>query len=90
MNRILLVDDDEIFRKALQKNLENLGFEVNPAQNGKEAVEVLQRTTFDLVISDIRMPEMDGIELTKYIKANLKLPIILITGFAEILETHED
>jgi response regulator RpfG family c-di-GMP phosphodiesterase len=89
MARILLVDDDDIFRPALQKTLSGLGYVVVPASNGEDALAMFKHSEFDLVISDIRMPKMDGLALTKEIKAIKNTPVILITGFAEILETHE-
>ena len=89
MSRILLVDDDENLRQALQKTLESMGHQVLPAQNGRVGHELFLKTPVDVVISDIRMPEMDGLELTRLIKAHRAVPIILITGFAEIIETHQ-
>jgi putative nucleotidyltransferase with HDIG domain len=87
---ILLVDDDEIFRPALQKTLERLGHGVTSATNGADAWRALSAEHFDLVISDIRMPEMDGIELTRRIKESPRpVPVLLITGFSSILETKE-
>jgi response regulator RpfG family c-di-GMP phosphodiesterase len=89
MSRILLVDDDDTFRPALQKTLISLGHNVVPANNGEDALSIFSHSDFDLVISDIRMPKMDGVALTKAIKASKSTPVILITGFAEILETQE-
>lgn len=89
MAKILLVDDDEAFRTALQKTLESLGHQIVPANNGLVALLKLEDGKFDLVISDIRMPELDGVELTKHIKGHYQTPVILMTGFAEILETQE-
>ncbi|MBL7714867.1 MAG: response regulator [Bdellovibrionales bacterium] len=89
MSRILVVDDDDAFRPALQGSLQGLGHEVLTAANGKKALEVLEKNTFDLVISDIRMPEMDGIALTQHVRSAYNTPVILITGFSEILETFD-
>lgn len=85
--RILLVDDDDIFREAIEKTLVSEGYHVVTAINGKRALATLSALKFDLVISDIRMPEMDGVELLKNIRSNGSLPVILITGFSEIMET---
>jgi YesN/AraC family two-component response regulator len=60
--RILLVDDDEQFRKMLRKMLVRMGFEVIEARNGKEAIEIFQRDPADLVMTDIIMPEKEGLE----------------------------
>lgn len=90
MSRILLVDDDEMFRDAVKKNLTSEGHDVITAENGKIADDLLQKDSgFHLVISDIRMPLMDGIALTKAIRARSKIPLILVTGFSELLETQE-
>lgn len=88
LRRILVVDDDQVVRGALQKNLEKLGYETHIAEHGKAALLLLEGNQFDLVVSDIRMPEMDGLELTRIIKQSKKVPIILMTGFSEILETQ--
>lgn len=89
MSRILVVDDDDAFRPALQGSLQGLGHEVLAASNGKKAIEVLEKHVVDLVISDIRMPEMDGIALTQHVRSGFNVPVILITGFSEILETFD-
>ncbi|HRK08749.1 MAG TPA: response regulator [Pseudobdellovibrionaceae bacterium] len=88
MAKILIVDDDELFRDALEKNLRGIGFEVSSAENGRLALESMKQTQFDVIVSDIRMPEMDGIELLRAIRSNSQLPVILMTGFADIMETH--
>ena len=63
--------------------------DINAHAEGKGAQHILGLESFDLVISDIRMPFMDGVELLKWVKANTSIPVILITGFSEILETAE-
>lgn len=87
MPRILVVDDDEIFLDAVTKNLVAEGFQVVTAINGKQALEFFNEQNPDLIISDIRMPEMDGVELIKAIRTKSRVPMILMTGFAEIMET---
>ena len=89
MSRILLVDDDENLRPALQKTLESMGHQIIAAPHGRAGLEVFLKVPVDIVISDIRMPEMDGLELTRRVKSHRAVPVILITGFAEILETHQ-
>ena len=70
LSKILLVDDHKIIRNVLSKFLEeNLQVEVIEANNGVEGVKILEQHQFDLVIADINMPRMDGIEMTKQIKA---------------------
>jgi putative nucleotidyltransferase with HDIG domain len=88
--RILIVDDDYYFRTVLEKNLIRRGHRAGCAENAKNAQQIIGLEEYDLVISDIRMPDMDGIELLKWIKANHpKIPVILMTGFSEIEETHQ-
>lgn len=81
--RILLVDDDALLREIASCNLEQCGYDVVMAANGREAVEHLRGNKFDLLISDIEMPEMDGLELTKFVRhseAHTTIPILIITG----------
>lgn len=82
--RILLVDDSLASRKHLRRLLKELGMErVTEAVNGKEAVELLQSMTVDLVITDYNMPEMDGRELTEYIRTQSwqsNVPVLMVTS----------
>ena len=83
--KILLVDDDSSVRRVLQFKLQKRGFVVETASNGLEALEVLRSVTIDLLLSDIRMPKMDGIELlneAKSIQPDVK--VILITAHATV------
>ncbi len=83
--RILIVDDDEKMRIALKEVLLRQGYSVTLAEDGKKAKEELDRGFFDLVISDVRMPKMDGIDLLTYIKENMPLiPVVLITAYGSI------
>ena len=83
--RILVVDDETIVKQVVIDFLEMKGFEVCGAGNGKEALKVLSEGDFGLVLSDIRMPEMDGIELLKKIrKRHAETGVIMFTGFADI------
>lgn len=84
MANILIVDDDKTFRLSLSEGLNELeeGYRILIAENGKKAVEVLNSTKIDLVITDLKMPEMDGFELIAYIRKHYaKLPTIVITAF---------
>ena len=87
MNKILVVEDDEFFRTALENVLVDAKFDVTVAPNGKSAKELLSMTPFDLIVSDIQMPFFDGVELLEWVKENKPTPFILMTGFAHILET---
>jgi len=62
MPRILLIDDDEAFRNMLHKTLERAGYEVQPAADGKQALELFRQQHPDLIITDLVMPEKEGLE----------------------------
>ena len=88
-HRLLVVDDSITARTALQSILESAGFDVKTAPDGAAAFNLLQTDTFDLVVSDVEMPRMNGFELTRHIRSepNLaQLPIVLVTA----RETQED
>lgn len=87
--KILIVDDDYYFRVALQKALEQSAHQATCAENAKHAQQLLLLHEYEMVITDIRMPEMNGIELLKWVKANRSMPVILMTGFSEAAETQE-
>ncbi|WDP88565.1 MAG: response regulator [Desulfobacter sp.] len=79
--RILIVDDEKDFVEMFSLRLSNQGENVSTAYSGEEALEVLDRTPVDVVMLDIRMPGMDGIETLKKIKAAHPLvEVILLTG----------
>ena len=85
MNTILVVDDEPNYLIVLTELLKDEGFEVFSAQNGKEAFDIVQHTDLDLVITDMQMPVMDGLELIKAVKSHNKdLPIIMITAYGEV------
>jgi len=87
---ILLVDDDQEFRKAMKKLFEKSGYNVTTAADGREALEILSKETFDLVISDLRMPNLNGMELMEQMKkAKMDVPIIFITAYGEV-ESYMD
>jgi len=87
--KILVVDDEEDIRSALEDYLTDLGFEVETAKNGREALELLSTKKYDLLLMDMFMPEMSGTEtLIKLIEKGISLPYtIIMTGFAG--ESHE-
>ena len=84
--RILVVDDETPVREMLQRGLTQMGgFSVEVAQNGLEAVERIERDLFDLVLTDLMMPEMDGLELLKLIKGTRpEVPVIMMTAYGSI------
>lgn len=85
MVRILVVDDEERMRQLLAMMLERAGYEPEEAADGSEALEKARSAPYDLVISDIKMPEMDGNELLQALHAEgIYTPVIFITAFATI------
>jgi DNA-binding NtrC family response regulator len=82
---ILVVDDEESSRIGLSKILDKSGYKVLTAENGKEALEKLKEEDFDLVITDMKMPQMDGIELLKEIKqSKSRVGVIIVTAYGEV------
>lgn len=88
---VLLVEDDSTLRRILKKALERVGFRVRDAENGLIAKTVfdLNRQTIRLLITDVRMPELDGIELLKHVRETSHVPIVVMTGFSELLEAQD-
>jgi two-component system NtrC family response regulator len=83
--KILLADDDESLRKVIEFNLEQEGYEVVTASDGKEALRLYEEHTPDLVITDIKMPELDGLELLKQIhRGDIEKLVIVVTAFGSI------
>jgi two-component system, cell cycle response regulator CpdR len=85
MARILLAEDDEDLRRFLVKALEKAGHAVTSFGEGASAFEEIKQTNFDLLLTDIVMPEMDGIELARRAaELDPALKIMFITGFAAV------
>ena len=84
-DRILIADDEEAISSILAKRLAREGYNCVTAKNGREALSHFYKDTFSLIITDIKMPEMDGIELLKRIKGiNPNIRVIMVTGHPEI------
>jgi len=82
---ILLVDDHKPFRDSLAKILGGEGFRVFPANDGEEALDILRKEFIHLVLTDLKMPKMDGVELLKVAKTiRPEIEVILITGYATV------
>lgn len=80
--KILIVDDSESIREVVSFTLENQGFDVLKAIDGQDATQYLDGTHLDLIITDLHMPQMNGIELIRVIRANQKYqytPILFLT-----------
>ena len=80
---VLVVDDEKAIRDFVQKNLEVRGFRVIVATNGEEALDIFNAQVIDLVILDIMMPRMDGLEITRRIRKFSTVPIIILTALGE-------
>jgi DNA-binding response OmpR family regulator len=83
MTRILAVDDERLYQHLLQVNLEKEGFEVMTAGNGLDALDMVSNRNPDLVIMDIMMPKMDGIDTCERIRQFSNVPIIILTARGE-------
>ena len=81
MAHVLVVDDDVDVRSLVRRVIEKLGHEVSDVADGKEALRLLETTRFDLIISDVYMADMDGMELLVRIQQlELDVPVVVISG----------
>jgi len=88
--RILIVDDDENIRKVLKTILEDEGYTVDEAENAKKAIEKSRRNVYNLALIDIRLPDMEGIELLTRMKDTVpKMRKIIITGYPTLQNAIE-
>ncbi len=83
-NHILIVDDDDRIRSLLKDYLSSNNYIVSTAENANQAKERLQYLKFDIIILDVMMPGQSGYDLTKEIKKQIKIPIILLTAKGEV------
>ena len=90
MARILVVDDEDTLRTVLSQELKGEGYEVEAAADGQIAIDTLKVKPFDLVLLDIKMPNVNGFEVLKYIKqSHPNLKVIMLTGFADLKNAIE-
>ena len=93
--KILIVDDSSVTRAVLKKTIGMTGFpiqDITQAENGKQALQLLRREPFDLVMADLNMPQMNGIEMTRHILADERLksiPVVVITTEASTTRIEE-
>jgi CheY-like chemotaxis protein len=80
LNRVLIVDDDEAGRRALSLCLASSGYEPTEASDGIEALNRLQTGTYALMITDYRMPGLNGLELLHIVKRTWSIPVLLVSG----------
>jgi len=79
--RLLLVDDEESYVNVLSKRMTKRNFEVSSALSGAQAIRILRKQDFDAVVLDLKMEDMDGIEVLKILKTMApELPVIMLTG----------
>jgi len=80
--KIILAEDNELLRKSLSYFLETKGFEVTQFPDGKDALESIRNNHYDIILSDINMPGISGLEITQYVRVTLKqdTPIIIFTS----------
>ncbi|MCU0411927.1 MAG: response regulator [Bacteroidetes bacterium] len=89
-NRILVVDDEEALRIVLSAELDGEGYQVSSAGDGQEAINILGTKEFDLILLDIKMPNVDGFEVLKYSKEHCpKTKVVMLTGFADLKNAIE-
>ncbi|MCX7816618.1 MAG: sigma-54 dependent transcriptional regulator [Syntrophales bacterium] len=88
--KILIVDDEDTMRFALADALTSSGYEVETAKDGEEAVRIFSKDSFSVVISDVRMPRMNGMDVLKHIKQiSPETPVILITAYGTVKSAVE-
>lgn len=83
---VLVVDDDPNFREILKTKLESVGFSLSEAVNGKEGVDKVKKIKPDLVVMDVQMPEMNGVEALSKIKADPEISgikVVFLTNYGE-------
>ena len=80
--QVLVIDDDAVVGRSFDRVLSDKGYDVSIAQSGEEAMETIENSQFDVVFTDIKMPGMDGLEVTEKIKARCPwTPVVVITGY---------
>jgi two-component system response regulator PilR (NtrC family) len=90
LGRVLVVDDEENIREVLSNYLESMNYEVQTAEDGQDALDKYRKGDFDLIISDLLMPNIDGLELLKRIRnIDKEVIFLMITGYPSI-ETAVD
>lgn len=89
--RILIAEDDFVNQRLISHSIQSTGASFDIAGNGREVIELLNAGSYDLILMDINMPEMDGVEATKYIRNEMKIktPIISMTGWSNKEDIHK-
>ncbi len=84
MARILIIDDERAIRNALREILEYENYQVDDAEDGPTGIELLGKETYDVILCDIKMPRMDGIEVLDHIQETTDAPVVMISGHGTI------
>ncbi len=84
--RILLVEDDPSIREVTAIGLRNAGFTVDTASDGREGLDRFEREPFDLVLLDVMLPRMDGLEVARAIRRTSTIPVVMLTARADTLD----
>ncbi|MBX2952582.1 MAG: response regulator [Leadbetterella sp.] len=93
-NRVLIAEDSSVIQNLVKKILEFQNFEITAVKNGEQVLQMLQKEHFDIILLDINMPVMDGMESVKAIRAladkdKAKVPVVAITGNARNYSEEE-
>ena len=79
---VLVVEDDELIRGIFVDIIKSKGYSVFEATNGREALQILKEQPINIIVSDMKMPVMDGMQLLREVKSNYRdIPVVVITGF---------
>jgi DNA-binding NtrC family response regulator len=86
MNKILIVDDELLIRDLLYDHFSAHDYHISMAESGQKALDIIGNERIDCVLTDLRMPDMDGLELTRKVREspNRNIPVIIITGFPSL------
>ena len=86
MTKILLIDDDPLITRPLSRSLENQGYTVDIAEDGKAGLQQALETRPDIVVLDVMMPEMNGWDVCKELRAQSGVPILMLTAMSEEID----
>jgi two-component system, OmpR family, response regulator len=84
--QILVVDDEARIREVVQYALEREGFRVRAAEDGTQALEAIERSAFDLIVLDVMLPDIDGLELCRRVRAKSKVPILFLSARSDEID----
>jgi len=87
MSKILIIEDEEAIRRVLVKILteENKDYQVSETQDGLAGIEAIKKSDYDLILCDIKMPKMDGVEVLEAVKKiKPEIPIVMISGHGDL------